>query len=65
MHFVGPTGFPAGAPLRFANRRDGPEADAGGRIDGRAREEGLSPAGAGPLRRAASTAAIARSSARP
>ena len=37
MHFVGPTGFPAGAPLRFANRRDGPEADPGSRIDGHAR----------------------------
>jgi hypothetical protein len=31
----------------------------------RARDEGFSPAGAGPLRRAASSAAIARLSARP
>src|SRR5436190_4264571 len=30
------------------------------RIDGHARDEGFSPAGAGPLRRAASSAAIAR-----
>jgi hypothetical protein len=35
------------------------------RVDGHAREEGFSPAGAGPLRRAASFAAIARLSARP
>jgi hypothetical protein len=32
---------------------------------GQARDEGFSPAGAGPLRRAASSAAIARLSARP
>jgi hypothetical protein len=35
------------------------------RIDGDARDEGFSPAGAGPLRRVASPAAIARLSGRP
>ncbi len=69
-HFASQTSPPLFAQLPaprrtpFSHSLD-PKPTLSSRIDGHARDEGFSPAGAGPLRRAASSAAIARLSARP
>jgi hypothetical protein len=51
--------------IRVETVEDEPKPTPSSRIDGHARDQGFSFAGAGPLRRAASSAAIARLSARP